>query len=308
MYIFKNNFQVIIPPPLKPGDKIGVVAPAGSICYPDDITRGLRVLADWGLSLVEGRTPSLQHFQYAGTDEQRIADIRNMFEDSEIKAVIAVRGGYGCSRIIDRIDFTAFGRSPKWVIGFSDITLLLCHLEKLGYAGIHGPMVKQIGSEGSEDASESLRKILFGEKIRYETAPHPLNRYGTASGQLAGGNLCLLAHSIGSSSETDTQGKILFLEDVGEQLYNIDRMMWQLGRADKLSGLAGLIAGHFTENKGKPEVFGQDAEDIIADHVSRYSYPLLFGFPTGHVPDNRPLVVGKKAVMVVDENVSVLSF
>lgn len=299
---------MIIPASLEPGDKIGVIAPAGSICYPDDIARGLQVLADWGLSVIEGQTPSLHHFQYAGTDEQRIADIRQMFDDPDIKAVIAVRGGYGCSRIIDRIDFASFGRSPKWVIGFSDITLLLCHLEKLGYAGIHGPMVKQLGSEGSEDAAEALRKILFGEKIRYETAPHPQNRYGTASGRLAGGNLCLLAHSIGSFSETDTRGKILFLEDIGEQLYNIDRMMWQLGRAGKLSGLAGLVVGHFTENKGKPEIFGQDAEDIIAGHVSEYGYPLLFGFPTGHVPDNRPLVVGKNAIMEVGDSGSALSF
>ncbi len=299
---------MIIPEPLQPGDRIGVVAPAGAICYPDDITNGLRMLADWGLSIAEGQTPALQHFQYAGTDGQRLADLQRMLDDPGIKAVIAVRGGYGCSRIVDGIDFSAFTRSPKWLIGFSDITLLLCHLEKLGYAGIHGPMVKQLGSEGSGVASEYLRKILFGEPVRYEVAPHPMNRPGTISGQLAGGNLCLLAHSIGSFSETDTHGKILFLEDVGEQLYNLDRMMWQLGRAGKLSGLAGLIAGHFTENKGTPEVFGQDAYDIIAAHVSGYGYPLLFGFPAGHVPDNRPLVVGKKAVLEVGENGSVLSF
>ncbi len=299
---------MIFPEPLQAGDKIGVVAPAGCISYPDDIMDGLRLLAEWGLSIAEGRTPSLQHFQYAGTDEQRLADLQQMLDDPGIKAVIAVRGGYGCSRIIDRIDFSAFGRSPKWVIGFSDITLLLCHLEKLGYAGIHGPMVKQLGSEGSEDASESLRKILFGASVRYEVPPHSFNRPGTAAGQLAGGNLCLLAHSIGSFSETDTRGKILFLEDVGEQLYNLDRMMWQLGRAGKLSSLAGLVAGHFTENKGSPEVFGQDACDIIADHVRGYDYPLLFGFPAGHVADNRPLVIGKKAVMKVDENGSSVSF
>ncbi|ODS80529.1 MAG: LD-carboxypeptidase [Cytophagaceae bacterium SCN 52-12] len=299
---------MIFPQPLQPGDKIGVVAPAGCISYPDDIADGLRMLAGWGLSVTEGRTPSLRYFQYAGTDEQRLADLQQMLDDPGIKAVIAVRGGYGCSRIIDRIDFSAFSRSPKWVIGFSDITLLLCHLEKLGYAGIHGPMVKQLGSEGSGEASESLRKILFGAPVRYEVGPHPMSRPGTASGQLAGGNLCLLAHSIGSFSETDTRGKILFLEDVGEQLYNLDRMMWQLGRAGKLSSLAGLIAGHFTENKGNPEVFGQDACEIIAGHVRGYGYPLLFGFPAGHVPDNRPLVIGKKTVVKVGENGASVSF
>lgn len=299
---------MIIPPPLRPGDKIGVVAPAGSISYPDDITDGLRMLADWGLSVAEGQTPSLQYFQYAGTDAQRLADLQRMLDDPGIKAVIAVRGGYGCSRILDRIDFSAFSRSPKWVIGFSDITLLLCHLEKLGYAGIHGPMVKQLGSEGSGEASGSLRKILFGASIRYEVPPHPMNRPGATSGRLTGGNLCLLAHSIGSFSETDTRGKLLFLEDVGEQLYNLDRMMWQLGRAGKLNSLAGLIAGHFTESKGNPEAFGQDACDIIADHVRAYDYPLLFGFPAGHVPDNRPLVIGKNTAMKVGENGAVVSF
>ena len=299
---------MIFPPFLRPGDKIGIIAPAGCISYPDDIMGGLQILSNWGLSVVEGHTPALRHFQFAGTDEQRLTDLQRMLDAPDIRAIIAVRGGYGCSRIIDGIDFSGFRRSPKWLIGFSDITLLLCHLEKLGFAGIHGPMVKQLSTGVSNEASEALRKIIFGETVRYKADPHILNRQGTTSGRLTGGNLCLLAHSIGSFSETDTHNKILFLEDVGEQLYNLDRMMWQLRRAGKLHGLAGLIVGSFSENKGTPEAFGQDAYGIIADHVKEYSYPLFFGFPAGHVPDNRPLLIGKNAIMRVGKSGSTLKF
>lgn len=296
---------MIFPAPLKPGDKIGVIAPAGAIRYPEDITAGMQALTEWGFDVVEGKTPALRHFQYAGTDDQRLEDLQYMLDHPEIKAIIAVRGGYGCSRIIDRVDFGRFGKHPKWLIGFSDITLLLCHLEALGFAGIHGPMVKQIGTEGSELASDSLRRILLGEPIAYTAPPHSFNRPGNAKGRLSGGNLCLFAHSIGSPSEIDTRGRILFLEDVGERLYNLDRMLWQLGRAGKLSGLAGLIAGRFTENTGLPEIFGQDTFEIISSHVKEYLYPVAFEFPIGHVPDNRPVVIGKEAVLeVMNEGVS----
>lgn len=297
---------MIIPDYLKQGDKVGIVAPAGHIHYPDDIVTGLNILKHWGLSPAEGRTPALTHFQFAGTDEQRLTDMQQMLDDPEVKAIIAVRGGYGCSRILHQIDFTAFKKQPKWLIGFSDLTLLLCHLQTLGYASIHGPMVKQIGSEGSGSATEALRQLLFGIPASYSAAPFPGNRPGKAAGQLVGGNLCLFAHTLGSPSEVDTRGKILLLEDVGEQLYNLDRMLWQLQRAGKLDQLTGLVAGQFTENKGTPESFGQDAYAIIAHHTRQFPYPVGYNFPIGHVPDNKPVVIGADYELSVGENGTIL--
>lgn len=295
---------MIFPAPLQPGDKIGIVAPSGAIRYPDDILNGYQLLTSQGWAVVEGISPSLRHFQYAGTDEERLMDLQFMLDHPGIRAIIAVRGGYGCSRIIDRLDFTGFKRHPKWLVGFSDITLLLSHLEKLGYAAIHGPMVKHLGANPA--ATEFLFDLLKGRPVAYTVNPHPQNRPGKVTGGLIGGNLCLLAHGIGSASEIDTRGRILFLEDVGEPLYNLDRMMWQLRRAGKLHHLAGLVAGRFTNCKGTPESFGSDAVQIIADHVSAFSYPVAFEFPFGHVDDNRPLVVGAAARLSVSpEQVSI---
>lgn len=298
---------MIFPDFLKPDDKVGIIAPAGAINYPEDIQKGVELLSKWGLLVIEGYTVSRKHFQFAGSDEERCSDLQYMLDHPEIKAILAVRGGYGCSRIIDQLDFSSFKKHPKWIVGFSDITVLLHHVQTLGYAAIHGPMVKQLGTAGSESASESLNQILFGEIPEYVSPPHSLNRIGQSSGMLSGGNLCLLAHQLGSASEVDTTGKILFLEDVGEELYNLDRMLWQLQRAGKLKNLEGLIVGQFTENKGNPAVFGQDAYDIISQHVRAYHYPVAYDFPAGHVADNRPLILGASATLKVDENGAMLS-
>jgi muramoyltetrapeptide carboxypeptidase len=293
---------------LKPNDKIALFAPAGSIHYPEDIEKGIETLVDWGLFVVEGYTVSLQHHQFAGSDEQRLADLQYLLDNPEIKAILAVRGGYGCSRIIDRVDFTQFLRHPKWIIGFSDLTLLLHHVHNLGYATIHGPMAKHLGTKGSESATESLQQILFGHATEYKVGAHPANRGGRTHGELLGGNLCLLSHALGSASEVDTRGKILFLEDVGEPLYNLDRMMWQIRRAGKLDQLAGLLVGQFSEIKGSRENFGQDAYEIIADHVRHFDYPVAYDFPIGHVTDNQPIVVGAMGELNVDANGTTLHF
>lgn len=297
---------MLFPPYLKAGDKVGIIAPAGPIEYPQDIEEGLRVLRSWGLEVVMGRTPSLKHFQFAGTDEERTFDLQTMLDDPEIRAVIAVRGGYGTSRIIDRIDFTRFFESPKWLVGFSDITLLLSHLARLGYASIHGPMVKHLGRE--DHPTECLRALLFGEALTYEMEPHPFNRFGSVTAPLCGGNLCLLAHSLGSPSEIETEGKILFLEDVGERLYNIDRMLWQLRRAGKLENLAGMMVGQFTETTGTPAGFGMDVDEIIAEHIKDNSYPVAYGLPVGHVRDNHPLMIGQTAELQVSSEGAAVSF
>lgn len=299
---------MFFPPYLTPGDKVGIVAPAGPIDYPHDIQEGLNVLSDWGLKIVEGKSPALRHFQFAGTDQERLLDFQTMLDDPEIKAIWAVRGGYGSSRIIDRIDFTGFLKKTKWLIGFSDITLLLTHLLKMGIASIHGPMVKHLGMEEGKEATEAVRRILWGESVQYTLKPHHYNRYGQAQGSMVGGNLCLFTHTLGSISEIDTAGKILFLEDVGEPLYNLDRMLWQLRRAGKLSNLAGLMVGHFTELKGSADSFGEDSDEIIYHHIQDFTYPVAFNLQVGHVPDNRPLILGKLARLTVEEWGSRLEF
>ena len=292
-----------IPPFLQPGDKIGIVAPASCIRY-EDLLPGISLLRDqWKLNVVEGKTLKSSFNQFSATDAERQDDLQTMLDDPSIKAVIAARGGYGCSRIIDKLDFTSFLKSPKWIVGFSDLTVVLSQLYQLGYAGIHAPMVKSMTLEGAEKAAESLRQILFGELPGYSVAPHAFNTTGSAVAEMVGGNLCLLAHMIGSEIEIDTEGKILFIEDVNEYLYNLDRLMIQMKRAGKLSHLAGLIVGQFTDMRDNSSPsFGKTAYEIIKEHVAEYDYPVSFDFPVGHVADNRAIGVGLNAYLDVNKD------
>ncbi len=297
------------PPVLQPGDRVGVTAPASKINYQDALN-GINILRnDWKLEVVEGATLTSSANQFSASDEVRAAELQSMLDDPTLRAIFAARGGYGCSKIIDRLDFTGFSASPKWIVGFSDVTTFLMHLNRLGYATIHGPMVKNLAETDGYEAVASLKKLLFEGTAAYRYAPHPLNRQGAARGEVTGGNLCLLAHLIGSASETDTEDKILFLEDVGEYHYALDRLMVQLKRAGKLSGLKALVAGQFTELKDQPESsFGHTAEEIIRNHTREYSYPLAFNFPAGHVADNRALCFGKEADLYVGPDEVRLSF
>ncbi|TLU99230.1 S66 peptidase family protein [Dyadobacter luticola] len=301
--------KILLPPFLKPGDKIGIVAPASVIKH-EDVIPGIELFKNvWGLEVVEGATLKSSFHQFAATDEARLADLQAMLDDPSINAVIAARGGYGCSRIVDQLNFDKFLESPKWVIGFSDLTVILCQIYKLGYASLHAPMAKSITTGGSEDAAESLRQMLFGESPVYSFANHPLNRAGEVAAELVGGNLCLLAHLIGSETEIDTDGKILFIEDINEYLYNLDRMMIQLKRAGKLSNLAGLIVGQFTDMKdNKHPTFGKDSNEIILEHIEEYNYPVCFDFPVGHVSDNRAMGIGLTASLNIGAEIVEFSF
>lgn len=294
---------VQIPPFLQPGDKIGIVAPASIVRY-EDLLPGIKLFRDqWKLNVVEGKTLKSSFHQFSASDEDRKADLQAMLDDPSIKAIIAARGGYGCSRIIDQLDFTDFIKSPKWIVGFSDLTAVLSQLYQLGYASIHAPMAKSITIEGAEQAAESLREILFGEPQGYSLPPHPLNRTGGAVAEIVGGNLCILAHLIGSPTQIDTEGKILFIEDINEYLYNLDRMMIQMKRAGKLSHLAGLIVGQFTDmrDNNNPS-FGKTPYEIVAEHVAEFDYPVTFDFPVGHVADNRAIAVGMNAYLDVNND------
>lgn len=301
--------SIIIPPYLQPGDTVGVLAPASKVSY-DDCVPGLQILRErWYLDVIECPTLRGEFHQYSGTDRQRINDLQALLDNPGIKAILAARGGYGCSRILDGLDFTEFRKSPKWLVGFSDLTALLSHLGTLGYASIHGPMVKTMADENGGLALESLRKALFGEPVHYLVPAHPYNATGSSEGPVSGGNLCLLAHLLGSSSAMGTEGGILFIEDINEYLYNIDRMMIQLKRAGRLQNLAGLIVGQFSDVRDNSEpAFGKTACEIILEHTQGYDYPICFDFPVGHVADNRAMPVGLRAVLQVCEESVTLTY
>jgi len=288
------------PPYLKKGDKIAITCPAKKL--PKPMTDAVELLQSWGLEVVIGETLNAEYHQFAGDDNLRARDMQRFLDDDSIKAIIAARGGYGTVRIIDKLDFTRFAQNPKWLIGFSDITVLHAHIwANYGVQTIHGQMPVNI-PDASATSLETLRKSLFGESVEYTIDTHELNRIGDATGILVGGNLSLLISILGSVSDYSYDGKVLFLEDVGEYLYSIDRMMRALKRAGKLKNLAGLIIGGFTECKDNDIPFGQTAEEIIAEVVSEYDYPVCFGFPAGHIDDNRALVFGCGVSLSITQN------
>jgi muramoyltetrapeptide carboxypeptidase len=296
----------LIPPFLKKGDKIAITCPAKKLPKPMD--DAVSLLQSWGLEVVLGETVGLSYHQFAGDDEQRARDLQRFIDDDSIKAVIAARGGYGTVRIIDQVDFSRFATHPKWFIGFSDITVLHAHLFANYQAQtIHGQMPVNI-PDASARSLETLRKALFGEEIAYRFTTHELNRSGKATGILIGGNLSLLVAVLGSASDYNYDGKILFMEDVGEYLYSIDRMIRALDRAGKLKNLAGLLVGGFTDVKDNDIPFGQTVPQIVMEIVKNYHYPVCFDFPAGHVPDNQGLILGRKLMLTVNDDEAVASY
>lgn len=285
---------------LKKGDKIAIVCPAKKL--PKPIDRGIEILHSWGLEVVLGETVTAAHHQFSGTDELRAKDVQQFLDDPSIKAIIAGRGGYGTIRIIDELDFTAFNENPKWLVGFSDITILLSHaFAKLNTQSIHGQMPYTF-EESTPDALESLRKALFGENDTYTyTSDFPC-RDGNTEGILIGGNLTLLLAVEGSVSEMNFDDKILFIEDVGEHEYSIDRMIRTLKRKGKLAKLKGLVVGAFNEIGEESIYFGQTPEEVIWEQVKDYGYPVCFGFPSGHITDNRAMVLGKSVSLNIANN------
>lgn len=290
----------IQPAYLKKGDKIAIICPAKKL--PKPIDGAIKILQNWGLEVVLGETITANYHQFAGNDSLRAADLQRYLNDSEIKAIIAGRGGYGTIRIIDELDFTAFKAEPKWLIGFSDITVLLSHaFAKLNTQSLHAQMPYTF-EESTPEALDSLQKILFGEKVSYHYKSIFPNKRGETQGILIGGNLTLLIAMEGSVSEMDFTEKILFIEDVGEHEYAIDRMMRILKRKGKLNKLKGLIVGAFNELGEEKIPFGQTPEEVILALVKEYDYPVCFNFPTGHIADNRAMVLGAEISLHVNEN------
>ncbi|RZJ63311.1 MAG: LD-carboxypeptidase [Flavobacterium sp.] len=293
------------PPYLKKGDKIAIVCPAKKL--PKSIVEGIAILESWGLSVVQGKTVTGSYHQFSGSDAERTEDLQQFLDDPNIKAIIAGRGGYGTIRIIDELDFTAFQKQPKWLIGFSDITVLLSHtLAKLKTQSIHGQMPYTF-ADSTPEAIESLRKALFGEELAYQLKNEG-GRNGEAEGILIGGNLSLLMAVECSVSAMDFTDKILFLEEVGEHEYSIDRMMRMFKRSGKLAKLKGLIIGAFNEVGEETIPFGQTPEEVIWELVKEYDYPVCFNFPCGHIDDNRAMILGKTVSLSVNEQQVDLKF
>jgi muramoyltetrapeptide carboxypeptidase len=293
---------------LKPGDTIGITCPAGYMAAAKAQTC-IDTLQQWGYQVKVGKTLGSESATYfSGTDNERLDDFQEMLNDDSVKAILCGRGGYGMSRIIDRINFRAFKRRPKWIVGFSDITVLHAHLySNYKISSLHAPMAAAFNDDGfNNEYVQSLKNALEGKIARYQCDVHDLNHQGEAVGELVGGNLSLLAHLVGTPSDIKTKGRILFLEDVGEYLYNVDRMLHQLKRAGKLTRLAGLIIGGFTENKDTERPFGKSVYEIIHDVVKEYNYPICFDFPVSHEKENYALKVGAGYKLIVGKNKVIL--
>ncbi len=282
-----------LPPFLKAGSTIGITCPSGYVSA-ERVAYAITVLEKWGFKVKQGKTIGSEHFYFSGTDTERLADLQEMMNDPEVDAILMGRGGYGMSRIIDDIDLRGFLKKPKWLCGFSDITVLHNHIQACGnIASLHSPMCGAFKPETeNEPYLNTLLTALTGGELHYDAPPSPFNRKGEVTAELTGGNLSLLTHLIGSVSEVDTAGKILFIEDIGEHLYKVDRMMLTLKRAGKLENLSALIVGGFTEMEDTDRPFGQTIEEIISDKVKEYGYPVCFNFPAGHQDINYTLTLG----------------
>jgi muramoyltetrapeptide carboxypeptidase len=297
---------MIVPPYLKKNDTIGIVCPSGFMPI-ENVQPSIQTLHEWGYPTQLGTTVGHQFNYFSGTDEERLNDLQRMLDDKNIKAILCARGGYGLSRIIDKINFTKFKQHPKWLIGYSDVTVLHAHINShVKTASLHSPMAGAFNNAVDAFSLQTLRKALKGVATNYSCAAHPFNRQGIATGELVGGNLAIIAHLIGSASSYQTKNKILVLEDVGEYIYNIDRMFLQLKRSGMLQNLAGLIIGDFSEMKDTVVPYGADVYAVIHRQVKDYSYPVCFNFPVGHDTRNYALKMGVKHQLKVLENKTIL--
>lgn len=295
------------PPYLKPGDSVAIIATARKIVK-KEVAYAIDLFESWGLKVVLGKNLFKSDRQFAGTDNIRLHDIQEMLDDDRIKAIICARGGYGTVRIIDQINFTRFINRPKWIVGYSDITVLHAHLfSNYRIPSIHGSMPINF-PKNSKPSVESIKRLLFGEKVDYKIKSNRLNRAGHAQGEIVGGNLSILYNLSGTPSDLQTKNKILFIEDLDEYLYHIDRMMMQLKRSGKLKNIRGLIIGGMTKMRDNETPFGKSAEEIIRDAVKELDYPVCFDFPAGHMDDNRAFYIGKTASLKVDNIVSQLEY
>lgn len=305
---------MIVPPYLKPGDRVAVVATARKVTL-EEIEPGVQWLKNKGFEVVLGKTIGLAENQLAGSDADRTVDLQYFLDHPDCNAIWCARGGYGTLRMIDSLDFTKFLAAPKWIIGYSDITVLHNHVHRLGVASLHASLVFDIHKQ-PVSVQNRVIDSLTGKKINYRLTASSCNRKGRATGVLTGGNLSLLYALMGSSSAVDTTGKILFIEDLDEYLYHLDRMMQGLKRSGVFKNLAGLIVGGMSDMRDNTvefgfksdNPFGKTPQEIILDAVSDCNFPVVFDFPAGHVLENNPLILGEKVVLEVGVKTVTLSY
>ena len=306
-----TNNKLIKPEYLKKGDTVAIVAPSGVLKnYNAYILKAKELLKSWELEVVIGENVFNDNGHFAGTDNQRSADFQLALDDKAIKAIWCARGGYGAMRVIDNLNFEKYKENPKWIIGYSDITAIHNDLHNNKSESIHGMMCKSL-EKIDVDNNESislLKKTLFGEKLSYTIEGNNYNIEGNSNGQLIGGNLTLLHCLLGSESSIDTDGKILFIEDLGEYLYHIDRMLISLKRAGYFDNCKGLIVGDFTDMRKNTTPFGRNLKELILDIVREYDFPVSFGFPAGHGEKNYPMILGREINLEVSKQQSTINF
>ena len=291
---------MIIPKKIKVGDRIGIVATARKISL-YELSHAKKILESWGLEVVFGKFLFKSKNQFAGDIEQRIFDLQAMIDDDTISAILCARGGYGTVQIIDRVDFSNLIRKPKWVIGFSDITVLHSHLNQLGLSTLHSTMPINF-IDNTKKSLNSLRNALFNSKNSIATSPHRLNKLGLVETEIVGGNLSIIYSLLGSASDINTDGKILFIEDLDEYLYHVDRMIINIKRNFKFHKLKGMIVGSMSNMHDNNISFGRTAEEIILGHTEEYNFPICFDFPAGHLNDNQSIIFGMRSTLEINEN------
>ena len=307
----ESSTNMIQPPYLKAGDTVAIVAPSGILKNREaEVERSKALLKSWGLNVVVGKHVFSKDHHFAGTDEQRCEDLQKALDDPSIKAIWSARGGYGTVRIIDKLDFTKFKEHPKWIIGYSDITVLHNTMNNLGYQSLHAMMCTSM-TEDPKDLEETIstfKKALFGEPLNYTLEGSKYNRTGSVTAEVVGGNLTILQTMLGSKSSIDTKGKILFIEEIGEYKYHIDRMLESLKRAGYFEDCVGVIVGDMTKIKKNTTPWGSSMEQLIIDSLTPYNFPIAFNMHAGHDADNRALFLGRTVQLTVETRQSTLVF
>lgn len=303
----------IFPKSLKKGDKIAIISPAGSV-DPSQLEKGINLILSKGFEPVLGQnlySKFANGYNYAGTEEQRIEDMNWALNDPEISAIWASRGGYGCQHLLENINLRGFKKNPKWYIGYSDNTVIQSYLHKKGFASIHGQTIKTSSFGVTEESYNLIFDILKGKSLKYEFKSHQNNKKGKLEGEIIGGNLALIYALLGTKYTFDFKDKILFIEDIGENFYALDRMIMSLELAGVFSKIKGLIVGGMTnmgdekENSQYEESFDEFAYKLISERTSKYKFPVILGFPNGHIYDNRPLIIGGNARIEIGEKVKI---
>lgn len=303
--------KLIQPPYLKAGDTVAIVAPSGILNgRKDEVQQAVKLLESWGLHAVVGKHVFSRANHFAGTDDERCEDLQNAMDDPKISAIWCARGGYGTVRILDKLNYTEFKKNPKWIIGYSDITALHNQVHNEGFQSLHALMCVSLTKnlDGIKETVATFKSAIFGTPEDYTLKGSEYNRVGETSGALVGGNLTILHTMLGSKESIDTSGKILFIEEIGEYKYHIDRMLQSLKRAGYFENLNGLIVGDMSKMRKNTTVWGTSVEQLILDALSEYDFPIAFNVPAGHEDDNRALILGREVDLVVAKDESTLKF